>query len=254
MSGLCAVDDKRKESCYNATERQASLTPRKSENMKTKKKGFLHRFGEGGEGDAAGGSVPTPQTERETGEAIQVTPPAAGEEATAQTREEAFKALMEGEYKDLFTAYFQETFNRRFREQKTMQQELCEARRVISEAAELLGLGEGEDVIAAIRAENERKSAPTASAAEMPEAKAPPPAPAITEEELRLAVCKAAENARLETERAVLDGIRARGIRPVENALSPRQGNALRGDASRLSRAQRAEVARRAALGEQIKF
>ena len=210
--------------------------------------GFLRRFGEGGEGDTTLGSDPTPQTEQATGENEEPVPPAAGEDTTTPTREEAFRALMEGEYKDLFKDYFQETFNRRFKEQKSMQQELCEARRVIGEAAELLGVGEGEDILAAIRAENEKKNAPTASAAGEPAPKA------HSEEELRLAVSEAVEATRLETERAVLEGIRARGIRPAENALSQRSGNALSGSASRLSRAQRAEVARRVAQGEHIRF
>ena len=43
-------------------------------------------------------------------------------------REEEFRALMEGEYKDLFTAYFQQTFNRRFKEYKQIKCELEECR------------------------------------------------------------------------------------------------------------------------------
>ena len=246
MSGLCAVDDKRKESCYNATERQASLTPRKSENMKTKKKGFLHRFGEGGEGDAAGGSVPTPQTERETGEAIQVTPPAAGEEATAQTREEAFKALMEGEYKDLFTAYFQETFNRRFKEQREMKEELEHARSILAATAAHFGVPV-EELGEVIRTENERKQA----SAEMTENSNER---AAFEEELRAAVESTAEKSRAEAERAVLAAIRERQLRPVESALTAGAGRAVSPGSAHLSRAQRADVARRAAKGEHIRF
>ena len=59
--------------------------------------------------------------------------PAAGEQ-TQKEREKAFRALIEGEYKDLFTAYFQETFNRRFKEYKQIKAEL-ECARSISQAA-----------------------------------------------------------------------------------------------------------------------
>ena len=64
----------------------------------------------------------------------------------------------------------------------------------------------------------------------------------------------AVETARAQTEQRLLASIRARGIRPTESALGASSGNALRRDASQLSRAQRAEVARRAAMGERIKL
>ena len=74
------------------------------------------------EGTAVGGNeLPelTLRATKETGEAAAAAPDA-GERGEAKGREQVFRELMEGEYKDLFTAYFQETFNRRFKEQKEM--------------------------------------------------------------------------------------------------------------------------------------
>ena len=97
----------------------------------------LSLFGEG----LAGGTNEPELTQQATGEeAI----PAAGEQ-NEETRKERFKGMMEGEYKDLFQAFFQETFNRRFKEQKGMIEELERARDVIAAAKEHYGLnGESE--------------------------------------------------------------------------------------------------------------
>jgi hypothetical protein len=207
---------------------------------------LLHLFGEEIEGEATSASANTPQI-TETG-AMEASAPAAGETTARETREEDFRALMEGEYKDLFTAYFQETFNRRFRERKEEIEELERARKTLHAAAEYFGVGEGE-LSDAIRAENEKRRALT----EAP--KAPPPTPREDPlEEMRRRVEGAVEEAREQTERAVLAAIRARGLRPTEAALAAESSRVLTVGVSSLSRAQRAEVARRAAKGERIKF
>ena len=207
---------------------------------------WLSLFGESAEGDARDLSAPTPQTT--TGEICESTPAAEGED-TARAREREFRAMMEGEYKDLFTGYFQETFNRRFREQKVMKEDLQRARETLAVAAEYFGVTEGE-LADVIRAENERKKA---SAEAMP-ADTEQEMRQRFDEELQRAVSEAEERARAEAEERVLANIRARGRRPDEAALSTDGGHALSGGVSALSRAQRAEVARRAAKGEQIKF
>ncbi len=207
---------------------------------------LLRLFGEEVEGETALPSDPTPQTTQETGEQMIASAPAAEETTTAKTRQEEFRTLMEGEYKDLFTAYFQETFNRRFREQKGMQEELLQARELIASAAEYFGVSR-EELPKAIRAECEKRNAPTV-------AKGEEPARAEFQAELERAVAAAVESTRADTERAVLAAVRARSMRPAEAALSAGHGRALRSDAAHLSREQRAEVARRAARGEQIKF
>lgn len=204
---------------------------------------LLHLFGAEVEGETE--PVSTPQAEQ-SGEIADSTP-VAGETADPKDRSEAFRALMEGEYKDLFTAYFQETFNRRFREQTEIKEELERSRTLVRAAAEHFGVEESE-LLAAIRAEDGKKNAPTASAASEP---APVPIDdRPTEADLQAAV----EAARAETEQRLLATIRARGLRPAENALAGGTGAALGGEAARLSRAQRAALARRAAEGERIRL
>lgn len=56
------------------------------------------------------------------------------------------------------------------------------------------------------------------------------------------------------TEKAVTDGIRARGARPQENGAGAGAGFTIKDDVSRLTKKDRAEIARRAARGETIKF
>ncbi len=204
---------------------------------------LLHLFGEDAEGASTVPPAPTPQATEETGDTAKSSDPAAGESERAKRRSEDFRALMEGEYKDLFTAYFQETFNRRFKEQKEMKEQLLHARAVADAAAECFG-ATGEDLLAALRTEHERRNASADTPREDP----------AKQEALQAQLRAALDAARTETEARVLSGIRARGIRPVESALSETQGNALRCDAAHLSREQRAEVARRAAKGERIKL
>ena len=200
-------------------------------------------------------SAVTPQTEA-TGEAMEASAPAAGETTARKTREEEFRAHMEGEYKDLFTAYFQETFNRRFREQRSRIEELERAHAVVEAAAERYGTQDVAELLTAIRAE--KNTAPTEAEAGPTSGKTEPNGAQNTasdaefEARVRAAVEKAEVRVRAETVREVLDSIRARGLRPTEGALSTLSGQAL--GATRLSRAQRAEMARRAARGEHIEF
>ena len=173
------------------------------------------------------------------------------EEQSEETRREAFRNLMEGEYKDLFHAFFQETFNRRFKEQKSMMEELERARGVINAAAERFGTRDEEALITAIRTEKENVALAEAEGEEQSrEGKNT----AELNEAIDAAVRVAVERAREETERAVTESIRARGLRPAESALTPGVSGAFRGGTLRLTRAERAEMARRAARGERIEF
>jgi hypothetical protein len=162
--------------------------------------------------------------------------PAAGEQTA--TREEAFRALMEGEYKDLFTAYFQETFNRRFKEHKTLKAELEESRAVIDAVKECFGNTDSNTLLTAIRAETDRKNALTERGQEQVE----PPAVKETAPD--------PEEIRILARRELLASIRARGMRPAESALAS-PVSITHGEA-RLNREEREALARRAARGEQI--
>lgn len=70
------------------------------------------------------------------------------------------------------------------------------------------------------------------------------------DELLHAAICRASQQA----EQRVAEHIRVRGARPGENGLGPGGGIVVRPDVSRMSRADRADIARRAARGEQVKL
>ena len=175
----------------------------------------------------------TPRTEK-TGE--KESAPAAGAQADT-SREEAFRALMEGEYKDLFMAYFQQTFNRRFKEHKQIKDELESARAVLGAVKERYGELSGEALLDAIRAETVLKNAP---------AEAQKPLSTASE----AVHGEPAQDALAEAQRRVIAHIRARGLRPAENGLCAQGGPV--GATGRLTREERAEMARRAAGGEHI--
>lgn len=57
-----------------------------------------------------------------------------------------------------------------------------------------------------------------------------------------------------ETQKNVVDNIKSRGTRPVEGALSNQGGVVVKSDVSKLTKQDRAEIARRVARGEKIVF
>ncbi len=177
----------------------------------------------------------TPRTEQrgDTGSASD-----AGEQEN-KLREKDFRALMEGDYKDLFTAYFQETFNRRFKEYKQIKTELESSRAVLETLRERFGDLSGDALLAAIRADMSFKNAPTETEKPIPEA-----APATFDEEVREACAEA--------ERRLLSHIRARGLRPAENGVHTQSISSP--SVAKMTREERAEMARRAASGERIAF
>ena len=181
----------------------------------------------------------TPRT-KETGD--EEGAPAAGEQQGI-SREEAFRALMEGDYKDLFAAHFQQAFNRRFKEHKQIKEELDSTREVLGAVKECFGGLSGDALLEAIRAETVLKNAPTAAQKPISQ----PPCES-TEERVRREVEEACELAR----HRLLESIRARGMRPLENGLSTQGGQGS--ESLHLTRAERAEMARRAANGERIEL
>ena len=196
--------------------------------------------------------------------------PSGEEEASAAGKNESetrqkFRALMEGEYKKEFTAYFNEVFAKRFKEQKGLEEELRLARTVVETAAKRYGVSEVGELLNAIRADS-AVSAPTAAATEQPTKKpgeknagetavktADAEPDGMLDRRIREAVEKAAADARAKAERELTQTFLARGIRPAENALSVLPSAAHTG-ASRLTRAERAAVALRAAKGERIEL
>ena len=60
--------------------------------------------------------------------------------------------------------------------------------------------------------------------------------------------------AKAETEKRIVDNVRASGTRPVENGAASQSAFTVKDDVTKLSKADRAEIARRAIRGENIKF
>ena len=56
------------------------------------------------------------------------------------------------------------------------------------------------------------------------------------------------------TEKQIVSSIRAKGARPQENGTAAQSAFVVKDDVSRLTKAERAEIARRAARGEIIEF
>lgn len=63
-----------------------------------------------------------------------------------------------------------------------------------------------------------------------------------------------ASSAAKATARQVTDNVRARGARPPENGISSGSGFLVKNDVSKLTKKDRAEIARRSARGERIEF
>ena len=64
----------------------------------------------------------------------------------------------------------------------------------------------------------------------------------------------AMQQASIRTEKNVTDNIRARGNRPVENGTARQSAFTIKDDVSKLTKKDRAEIARRAARGDIITF
>lgn len=65
---------------------------------------------------------------------------------------------------------------------------------------------------------------------------------------------RTAQAAAADSEKKTVDNIRARGARPLENGVSGRSAFTVKDDVNQLSKADRAEIARRAERGEVIRF
>ena len=67
-------------------------------------------------------------------------------------------------------------------------------------------------------------------------------------------VAGAVDTAKAQTEKSIVDNIRAKGSRPAENGTSGASTFTYKSDVSKLTKADRAEIARRSARGEWIEF
>lgn len=261
------------------------------------------------------GKAPEVQQEQEDSAAESETKP-----RTEEERRQDFKRLIDGEYKNEFTAEFQSVFDRRFKDAKQNEEQLKQLQPLIETLArkykvdgmdlqKLVAAVEGDDSNFAAGAEeagldvpryknmlemqkkaeaydnmvrqNEARQRANAQMmaweqegealkAEYPdfdfvaEVKNPQfisllrsnvPVK-VAYEAIHMADIKnnlATQTAR-QTEKRVTDSIRAKGARPTENGVSSQSGIIYRSDPSKYSKADRAEIARRAARGERIEF
>lgn len=281
--------------------------------------------GEGGTGDSSGSSGAADQgTSGEILYGKQPSSSAAGSEdvtATSNTledRRKAFKALVDGEYKDVYTEETQRMINRRFKETQTLQKTVDDQQPLIdmlmqkykvddvaklmtavendnaywSEAAEEAGMSieqykefqrmqreneafrkerqaqqaqqaqrqtleqwftEGEALKAkypsfdlARESENKqfvallRAGTPVETAYEV-----------IHMDEIKAGVARMQAQA---TEEQVVANIKARGARPAEAGVHSQSAFTVKDDVSKLTKKDRADIARRVARGEKISF
>lgn len=154
----------------------------------------------------------------------------------SQTREERYRAMVGGECKDLFAADVQRIIDRRFKEMRELQEALAAQRPVLDRLMARYGVENG-DLAAlntALDEEEERR--------------------AQEERELEELLRQTALQAARERERALIQDILARGGRPAENGADAQNGIAARRDPARMTREERAEIARRARYDKTITF
>lgn len=254
--------------------------------------------------------------------------PAAGEKKaevqttsnTLEDRRKQYRAMIEGEFKDLYTEDTQRIINRRFKDAKVAEDALQQQQPVIdmlmerykiadgdmakllsavenddaywSEAAEAAGMTTEAykqftrqkrelDAIRKQQAQNQQREAAEKQlkqwVTEGEEVKAAYPGFDLNTEAQNprfMAMLKsgvpvmhayrvmhmdeimtdAMQTAAKRSEQAVVNNIKARGSRPAENGLSSQSAFTVKDDVSKLSKKDRAEIARRAARGEKITF
>jgi len=223
---------------------------------------------QGGDGidDAEKAAVSEPQTGE--GESLD-----AGD---SRDKEAEFDALIENEYKKQFSEKVQKIISKRLREVKNMKEEQMMEnkerqteliRRLVEENRMLKKLHEEE------LQKSEARNRVQAWKTQAEETKSVYPEFDFREElsnpefarllRAGVDVRSAYEVANIDSildrntknaERKVVDSIRSKGNRPVENGSESTPGILISGNVSKLDRKQRAELAKRAAKGEKISF
>lgn len=239
---------------------------------------------------------------------------------TLESKRKAFRDLVNGEYKDIFTEETQRVIDRRFRETKNLEEQVQRSQPILdmlmqrykiadgdpaklqaaienddaywSEAAEEAGMSvdqykqfqrlQRENAVL-LNAQRQQRSQQAAqqqlqrwySEAEQVKGlypsfdlnaevknpqflsmlKAGVPVQHAYEvvhmDEIKAGVAQLTAQA---TEKQVVDGIRAKGTRPQENGTTAQSAFTVKDDVSKLSKKDRAEIARRVARGEHITF
>lgn len=260
----------------------------------------------------------------------QANPPDAGEETkkqgvettsdTLEDKRRAYRAMVDGEYKDQYTEDTQRIIDRRFRETKNLEAQLSQQKPILdmlmqrykigdgdlsklsaaienddaywSEAAEEAGMSVEQykqfqklqrENLALRQAQRQRQSQQAAQQqlqkwyGEAEQMKADYPEFDLAAESkdpqflsmlrsgvpVRLAYevkhmdeikAGVAQNTAQQTEKQVVEGIRAKGARPAENGTSSQSGFVVKDDPAKWTKKDRAEIVRRVQRGEQIKL
>lgn len=242
------------------------------------------------------------------------------EKAKPEDKSAKFRELINGEYKDVYTAETQKIIDRRFRDYKTLQETLDKYKAISDTLAAKYGIEDGDPdkLMEAIEKDNalwesaaedagmpvdkyreyqamlreNRRNAELLRRVQQQQAVSNqmrvwneqaegmkekyPDFDLVTESQNPefLAALKAGMSiekayravhyeelmqkeiaaASKSTEKAVVDNIRAKGTRPAENGVSSQSGIVFKSDPSKLTKKDRAEIARRVAQGEKISF
>jgi len=214
----------------------------------------------------------------------EVSTPHAGDDkgfdaGSTRDKDAEFQALIEGEYKEQFSKKVQKIISKRFREVKNLKEETMNnktvngderediLRRLTLENSFLKKRHQDELQLMKLRGDAQRlreQAAETKGIYPEFDFEKEIKNPEFTRL-LRLGVSvknayevanidKILENNTKAAEKKVVDSIRLKGNRPVENGSEGASGILLSGNASKLSRKERAELAKRAAKGERISF
>lgn len=200
-------------------------------------------------------------------------------------RRARYRALVTGEFKDLFVADTQRIIDHRFKETRTLRETLSAQKPVLDRLMKRYAVADVPALRAAIEAEETRAGAQAQEAGrraeerqarwdreveetrgtypqfDFDEASSDPRFTALLEagvsvrlayEVLNLEQIKA--QAARAAEKRLADHIRAQGIRPQENGAAAQSAVAVKPDVGRLTRQQRSEIAQKAMRGETITF
>ncbi|MBE6606239.1 MAG: hypothetical protein E7635_04295 [Ruminococcaceae bacterium] len=174
----------------------------------------------------------------------------------AKTRREIYDEFIRA-HKDLYAEDTQRIINRRFKEVKETEAALVAARERISELEAIqvqkTPCPPGEDFILAhpdFDLERELKN----DTFKVLYNAGIDPALAYDTAHLDEIIATAKEGAHREAVRATFESVKARGVRIQESASASHSGISIKRDVSKLSRAERAEIARRVMAGEKVSF
>ena len=174
----------------------------------------------------------------------------------AKTRREIYDEFIRA-HKDLYAEDTQKIINRRFREVKETEAALAAARERISELeaiqVENTPCPPSEDFILAhpdfeLSRELQNDTFKKLYSAGVD------PALAYDTAHLDEIIARAKEGAHREAVRATFESVKARGVRIQESASASHSGISIKRDVSKLSRAERADIARRVMAGEKVSF